>query len=44
MIKAYSQRITPPYSGLVQIVETEQARATTMDGLTWEFYFMATGE
>ena len=42
MIKSYSQRITPPYFGLVQIVETEQARATTMDGLTWEFYFMAT--
>lgn len=42
MIKAYSQRITPPYSGLVQIVESEHARATTMDGLAWEFYFMAT--
>lgn len=42
MIKSYSQRITPPYSGLVQIVESEQARATSMDGITWEFYFLAT--
>ncbi len=42
MIKSYSQRITPPYSGLVQIVETEQARALTMDGITWEFYFLHT--
>ena len=42
MIKCYSQRITPPYSGLVQIVESEQARATSMDGITWEFYFLAT--
>lgn len=40
MIKSYSKRITPPYSGLVQIVESDQARAMTMDGLTWEFYFL----
>lgn len=42
MIKSYSKRITPPYSGLVQIVESDQARAMTMDGLTWEFYFLHT--
>lgn len=40
MIKAYSQRITPPFSGLVQIVQSDQARAMTMDGISWEFYFL----
>ena len=39
MIKAYSQRLLPPYSGQVQIVETEQARALTMDMETWEIQF-----
>ena len=42
MIKSYSQRITPPFSGLVQIVESDKARAMTMDGISWEFYFLAT--
>jgi hypothetical protein len=42
MIKSYSQRITPHYSGLVQIVETDKARAMSMDGMSWEFYFMHT--
>ena len=42
MIKSYSQRITPPYSGQVQIVETDRARAMTMDGISWEFYFLHT--
>ncbi len=41
MIKSYSQRITPPFSGLVQIVESDKARAMTMDGVSWEFYFLA---
>ena len=27
MVKGYSQRLTPPYSGLVQIAESERARA-----------------
>ena len=39
MIKAYSQRLTPPFSGLVQIAESERARALTMDGNTWEIHF-----
>jgi hypothetical protein len=39
MIKAYSQRLLPPYSGQVQIVESEQARALTMDMETWEIQF-----
>lgn len=38
MIRAYSKRISPPFSGTVQIAETEAARAMSMDGLTWEFY------
>lgn len=36
-INAYSQRLTPPFSGLVQIAESDRARALTMDGKTWEF-------
>lgn len=39
MIKAYSQRLLPPYSGQVQIAESEQARAVTMDMDTWEIHF-----
>jgi hypothetical protein len=42
MIKAYSQRLTPPFSGLVQIAESERARALTMDGSTWEIHFRHT--
>ena len=40
MVKGYSQRLTPPYSGLVQIAESERARAITMDGSSWEFHFL----
>jgi len=40
MVKGYSQRLTPPYSGLVQIAESERARAITMDGNSWEFHFL----
>ncbi len=43
MIKAYSQRITPPYSGQVQIAESNRARALTMDGETWEIQFLYAG-
>lgn len=39
MIKAYSQRLTPPFSGLVQIAESDRARALTMDGSLWEIHF-----
>lgn len=42
MIKAYSQRLTPPFSGLVQIAESERARALTMDGTVWEIHFRHT--
>jgi len=40
MIKAFSQRLMPPYSGQAQIVESERARAITMDGHNWEFHFL----
>ena len=40
MIKAYSQRLTPPFSGQVQIAETERARAVTLDGNAWEIHFL----
>ena len=40
MVKGYSQRLTPPYAGLVQIAESERARAITMDGNSWEFHFL----
>ena len=40
MVKGYSQRLTPPYSGIVQIAESERARAITMDGNSWEFHFL----
>jgi len=40
MIKSYSQRLLPPYSGQAQIAESERGRAVTMDGELWEFHFL----
>lgn len=40
MLRGYSQRLTPPYAGLVQIAESDRARAVTMDGKSWEFHFL----
>jgi len=40
MIKAYSQRMSPPYFGQVQIAESDRARAVTIDGETWEIHFL----
>ena len=42
MINAFSQRLSPPFSGLVQIAESERARALTMDGSGWEIHFKHT--
>lgn len=36
MIKTFAQRLTPPYSGQVQIAESDSYRALTLDGQTWE--------
>ncbi len=40
MIKAYSQRLMPPYSGQMQVVESDRARALTLDSQTWEIQFL----
>lgn len=40
MIKAYSQRLMPPFSGQMQIVESDRARALTLDSQTWEIQFL----
>ena len=39
MIRAYSQRLSPPFSGQAQIAESDRARAITMDGQHWEIHF-----
>ncbi|MCG8069856.1 MAG: hypothetical protein AB2767_17325 [Candidatus Thiodiazotropha taylori] len=44
MIKAYSQRLMPPYSGFAQIVESETARALTLDVRSWEIHFLYDAE
>lgn len=36
MIRAFSERLTPPFSGQIQIAESEQYRALTLDGQVWE--------
>jgi len=43
MISAYSQRLSPPFSGQAQIAESDRARAITMDGRSWEIHFMRGG-
>ena len=40
MIKTFSQKLTPPYSGQVQIAESETYRALTMDGQNWEIQYV----
>lgn len=40
MIRSYSKRLLPPYSGQVQIVESEKTRALTLDGKNWEIQFL----
>ena len=40
MIRAYSQRLLPPYSGFVQIAESERARAQSFDGISWEIQYL----
>ena len=40
MIRAHSQRVLQPYSAQVQIAETDDARALSMDGDLWEFQFI----
>ncbi len=40
-MRAYSQRLLPPYSGFVQIAESESARAQSFDGINWEIQFLS---
>ena len=39
MVQAYSKRLLSPFTGQVQIVETDQARALTLDGNNWELQY-----
>lgn len=39
MIRKYSRRVLLPFMGMVQIAETEQARALSMDGQYWSIQF-----
>ena len=40
MLKAYSQKLGPPFSGQVQIAESETYRAITLDGQSWELQYV----
>lgn len=40
MIRAHSQRLLQPFSAQVQIVQSDSARALSMDGDVWEFQFI----
>jgi hypothetical protein len=42
MIQAYSKRLLFPFLGQVQIVESDQLRALTLDGYNWEVQFKVT--
>ncbi|MGB5395735.1 MAG: hypothetical protein WBN96_01170 [Gammaproteobacteria bacterium] len=44
MIRAYSQRLLPPFSGFVQITESERARAQSFDGINWEIHYLSGNE
>jgi hypothetical protein len=44
LIRAYSQRLLTPYSGIVLIAETERARAQSFDALNWEIQYLSGNE
>jgi hypothetical protein len=39
-IRAYSQRLLPPFSGVVQIAQSNRARAQSFDGVSWEVHYV----
>ena len=39
-IQAYSQRLLPPFSGVVQIAQSARARAQSFDGVSWEIHYL----
>lgn len=43
MIRAYSQRLLPPFSGVVQIAESERIRAQSFDGINWDIQYVPEG-
>jgi len=40
MFKAYAQKLGPPFSGLMQVVESDTYRAMTLDGQMWELQYV----
>ncbi|MCB1864811.1 MAG: hypothetical protein KDG50_05235 [Chromatiales bacterium] len=40
MIRAFSQRLMPPFSGQVQIAQSDKYRAITLDGQIWEIQYV----
>jgi hypothetical protein len=44
MIRAYSQRLLPPYTGFVQIAESVRARAQSFDGINWDIQYFSGNE
>lgn len=44
MIRAYSQRLLPPFAGIVQIAESARARAQSFDGINWEIQYLSGDE
>lgn len=40
MIRAYSQRMLPPFLGFVQIAESDRARALSFDGTSWDIQYL----
>ncbi|MEM7195624.1 MAG: hypothetical protein AAF402_11775 [Pseudomonadota bacterium] len=40
MIRAFSQRLMPPFSGQIQIAESDKYRALTLDGDIWEIQYV----
>ena len=39
MIRTYSKRLLSPFTGLVQIAESDRARALSLEGKDWEIQF-----
>lgn len=40
MIRTYSHKLLPPFSGQVQIAESDVFRALTLDGLIWDIQYV----
>ncbi len=40
MIKTFSKKLLPPYSGQVQVAESDTYRALTVDGQIWEIQYV----